>query len=140
MNVTVTHVSDPWKFNEDSDPMWTVVLKDRGEPVKTYDSGLAQLGEHDAEEYTSKTGKVYWRLVKKKSFGGVKEFKADKDKMKQDLTLATATNHSIQRQVAYKGVIDLVVADKIDLDDWYRYFGYSMELLEATDWRKVVNG
>ncbi len=141
MNVEVTSVSEPWKFNDTADPMWTVVLKDHGEPVKTYDAELAKVGSHEAEEYTAKSGKVYWRTIKaKKSFGGgVKKFEADPKKMAQDLTLTMATNSSIQRQVSYKGVIDLIVAGKIDLRDMYRYFGYSMELLEATDWRAVVN-
>lgn len=43
---------------------------------------------------------------------GVKQVKADPEKMAQDKILAIATNLSIQKQVALKGAVELIVASK----------------------------
>ncbi len=143
MKIKVTSVGEPWKATPESDALYTIHIEGHGEPQKTFDAALAVVGEHEAEEYQSKAGKPYWRTPKasgafQRAAGGVKKFEADPKKLDQDKTLTIATNQSIQRQVAYKGVIDLIAADKIDINAMYDYFGYSMELLSNPDWRAVV--
>lgn len=131
MKVEVTNVSEPWKFNDTADPLYTIVLKDYGEPVKTYDLELAKLGEHEAEEYTAKSGKTYWRLVKQSKWlgGGTKKFEADPKKLQQEFSLEVAKNLSIQRQVSLKACVDLVVADKIAYTGLDATFDHLMLLL-----------
>lgn len=68
------------------------------------------------------------------SYLGERTFKADPDKMKQEYTLAQATNMSIQRQVALKGAIELVVAGKSD--DVVESYVDLMRLLSEPDWAK----
>lgn len=63
-----------------------------------------------------------------------KRFQADPDKMAQDLNVAKATNMSIQRQVAIKSAVDLVVAGKYD--DLTTTYVNIMQLLSEPDWRK----
>jgi hypothetical protein len=66
MRVKVTSVGIPWKPPQDqsADPLWTINIEGIGEPCKTYDPELAKVGEHEAETFTSKSGKEYWRTPK----------------------------------------------------------------------------
>jgi hypothetical protein len=66
MRVKVTSVGIPWKPPQDqnADPLWTINIEGIGEPCKTYDPELAKVGEHEAETFTSKSGKEYWRTSK----------------------------------------------------------------------------
>lgn len=61
-------------------------------------------------------------------------YRADPDKMKQEFTLEQARNMSIQRQVAVKGAVDLVVAGKAH-DIMLAYVDL-MTLLAEPDWYK----
>ena len=63
-------------------------------------------------------------------------FKADPEKLEQDKTLTVATNRSIQRQVAMKGTVDLIVAGKISYSDLHLGYTSLMELLSEPDWTK----
>lgn len=64
-----------------------------------------------------------------------KVFRADLDKMKQDFTLQQATNMSIQRQVAVKGAVDLIVAKARLYSQFYETYTDIMELLSEPNWR-----
>lgn len=82
MRVNVINVGSPWRANPNMDFLYTLNIEGRGEPIKTFDAALAQLGEHNAEEYTSKSGKQFWRLVKDsqgspETPAASREFKAD---------------------------------------------------------------
>lgn len=146
MKITVTNVGKGWlppNAQPDADPLYSLVVEGMGEPIKTYDKALAVLGEHEAEEYTAKSGKTYWRLPKARTFppqfpvkGGVKEFKADPAKMKQEFSLEVARNQSIQRQVALKAAVELTIADGtgIPTEVVTEYFNHFMGLL-ATPWQ-----
>lgn len=61
-------------------------------------------------------------------------YKADPDKMKQEFSLEKARNMSIQRQVAAKGAIDLVVAGKVEYNAFYQTYAAIMHLLSEPDW------
>lgn len=63
------------------------------------------------------------------SGGGTKVFKADPDKMDQDKKLAIATNQSIQRQVAMKGAVELIVAGKREYGELTSTFKDLMDLI-----------
>lgn len=146
MKINVTNVGEPWTPPSGGDALYTIHVEGVGEPQKTFDKALAVVGEHEAEQYQSKTGKTYYRTPKPsggyagpRAATGPKEFKADPAKMKQDLSLEVARNQSIQRQVAVKAAVDLIVAGKIEYDEMYRTYGYIMELLTNHDWRSVVN-
>jgi hypothetical protein len=63
-----------------------------------------------------------WTARKDTPRGAVKKFEADPVKLKQEFNLEVHKNQSIQRQVAVKGVVDLIVAGKRDyaqLEDTY---------------------
>lgn len=61
--------------------------------------------------------------------------KADPDKLKQERELEIARNQSIQRQVAVKAAVELVVSDKIKLDELDTYYDKFMDKL-TTPWSK----
>lgn len=63
-----------------------------------------------------------------------KQFKADPDKMKQEFTLEQAKNMSIQRQVAVKGAIDLIVAGQGDYASFHAIYVDIMEVLSEPNW------
>lgn len=63
-------------------------------------------------------------------------FKADPDKMKQQMTLETATNMSIQRQVAVKATVELIVSGKRDYLQLHETYVHIMEMLSEPDWKK----
>lgn len=65
-----------------------------------------------------------------------KVYKADPDKLKQEMTLETARNQSIQRQVAVKGAVELIVAGKREYDQLHTTYVSLMELLTEHDWQK----
>lgn len=65
-----------------------------------------------------------------------KVYKADPDKMKQEYTLEQARNMSIQRQVAAKGAIDLVIAGRAS--DIVKTYTDLMTLLSEPDWRRFL--
>ncbi len=67
-----------------------------------------------------------------------KVYKADPDKMKQDFTLQQATNMSIQRQVALKATIDLIVEDARKYSQLHETYTDIMGLLSEPDWRKFI--
>jgi hypothetical protein len=66
MKITVKQVGQGWKPKDkpDADPLYSIMLVDWSEPQKTYDPELAVVGEHEAEQYQSKSGKTYWRVPK----------------------------------------------------------------------------
>jgi hypothetical protein len=113
--------------------MYTIHIENKGEPQKTFDAALASLGEHEAEEYQSKSGKTYWRVPKAGGYAprssGAKTFQADPKKLKQEMTLEVAKNLSIQRQVAMKGAVDLIVADKRKYNQLHDTYADLMQLL-----------
>lgn len=69
----------------------------------------------------------------KTSGGGGRVAKADPDKLKQEYELEVARNQSIQRQVAVKGVIELITHDKVELTDFGKEYNKIMKLL-TTQW------
>lgn len=69
----------------------------------------------------------------------VKKFEADPKKLKQELDIETARNMSIQRQVAVKGTIDLIVSGKLDYDQLHAGYVHIMELLSEHDWQRFVS-
>lgn len=66
-----------------------------------------------------------------------RRYEADPAKMKQEYNLDVAKNMSIQRQVAMKGVVDLVVAGKRDYDTLIDTYCDLMEILTTVDWREL---
>lgn len=116
MNINITAVQEPWYATPGSDPMWTIFIQGQTEPQKTYDKALSVVGSHAAEQYTSKTGKTYWRSPRDYK-PAPKTPPADPLKLKQEMTLEVAKNLSIQRQVAAKSAIELIVAGKRDYAD-----------------------
>lgn len=131
MTIKVTAVSEGWRATPTSDPLYTIAVEGHAEPQKTYDPALNVIGEHEAESFQSKTGKTYWRKPGNVRRSAPKEFKADPQKLKQDFTLAVAQNLSIQRQVAVKGVVELIVAGKRDYKDLQVTFDDLMGLLSV---------
>lgn len=100
MKVNITAVGEPWRAIPESDALYTITIEGMGEPKKTFDSALAIVGEHEAESYTSKAGKEYWRTPKatayKGSTGGTKQFKADpesRNSIEKQKALAEAVNY-----------------------------------------------
>lgn len=67
-----------------------------------------------------------------------KQYKADPDKMQQDFTLEKAKNMSIQRQVAVKGAVELIVAGKAELTDLHVTYTDLMRLLTEPNWETFV--
>lgn len=132
MKINVTAVGEPWKPNPEADPLYTINVEGMGEPQKTYDAALAAVGEHEAEKYTAKSGKDYWRSPKAFRGSTGKSFKADPEKMKQDHDLAVATNQSIQRQKAADIAAQLVMAGS--RDDLRSTFDELMQMI-ALPWR-----
>lgn len=70
-----------------------------------------------------------------KTSGGSRTAKADPDKLKQEWELEVARNQSIQRQVAIKGVIELIIHDKIKLIDFDKQYDEIMTKL-TTQWKE----
>lgn len=67
MRIKVDKVGPGWKPDNaaaDFPLIYTLYCDGIGEPIKTMDSELAMVGVHEAEEYPSKSGKMYWRLTK----------------------------------------------------------------------------
>lgn len=67
-----------------------------------------------------------------------KSFTADPKKLEQEFKLEVARNQSIQRQVAFKGVIDLMVSGKIGVDALDVWFDLAMDKL-ANQWHATKN-
>lgn len=65
-----------------------------------------------------------------------KVYKADPDKLAQDYTLETAKNMAIQRQVAVKGAVDLIVAGRVAYTGLHEAYASLMELLSEPQWTK----
>jgi hypothetical protein len=66
-----------------------------------------------------------------------KTYKADPDKLKQEYSLDVAKNMSIQRQVAVKSTIDLIVAGKRKYSQLIGTYCDLMEILSEPDWREL---
>ena len=135
MKITVKEGKEVWKSPDGKVKIYDITL-DNGTIMHTKSDRIAGGGEFDVEVY-EKNNKTYVRqLPKEGNFSpSGKTFKADPEKMKQEWTLEVARNQSIQRQVAYKGVIDLVVSDKIELGEFELWFDLSMNFL-ANPWNK----
>lgn len=84
--IKVTQASQGWKARPTSDPLFTIHIEGEGEPQRTFDKELAVVGEHEAEKFTAKNGKEYWRTPKKPggnqelTFRTERQFKADPEK------------------------------------------------------------
>jgi hypothetical protein len=68
-------------------------------------------------------------------------YKADPDKMKQEYTLAQATNMSIQRQTAVKAAVELIIhgeSKDYDTEHLYKCYTDIMILLSEPDWTKFA--
>lgn len=130
MKVNVINVGDPWTPPGGS-TLYTIHVEGMGEPQRTFDASLAVLGEHEAEEYTSKKGKTYLRVPKAPgSFTPkLKHFAADPKKMQQDLNLEIKRNQSIQRQVAVKGAVELISVGVRKYSDLTAVYNDLMRLL-----------
>lgn len=71
MVIEVISVGKPWTppdAGADFKPIYTLIAKDgngvpMGEPIKTQDPLLANVGKHHAESYQTKSNKTYWRTV-----------------------------------------------------------------------------
>ncbi len=81
MKINVTKADEGWLPAGAKDALFTIYIEGMGEPQRTYDKALAVVGEHEAEEFTSKSGKKFWRTPRVpnpyQGRGGAKEFKAD---------------------------------------------------------------
>ncbi len=136
MKVNVTSVNpNPWKPDDapaDFKPIYTFNIEGQGEPQKTTNPALATVGEHEAYQKPSKSGKLYWYTDEEAKLTfptKSKSFQADPIKLKQEYSLEVAKNLSIQRQVAVKGVVDLIVAGKREYGDLQITFDDLMVLL-----------
>ena len=132
MKLIVKTVGAPWKFDDKADPLWTLTAEGQTEPIRTYDADLAKVGEFDAESYTAKSGKVYWRTIKERpqrSFGA-KEFKADP--LKQD---------SIEWQACLKAAVETVKDFYLMADSKPATLdGYAQEVLSVlVTYKNTVN-
>lgn len=131
--VEVLSVGNAWTppNRPDADPMYTLIIKGQGEPVKTYDKKLATVGEHEAESYQSKSGKTYWRIAEPASEASSESYS------KHDM-LEIAKNQSIQRQVAVKGAVELTYSGIAQWDDFEMTFDRLMRLL-SRPWKDNGN-
>lgn len=124
MKIVVKDVGKGWRPDDkpDADPMYTISVEGQTEPQKTYDPLLAVVGEHEAEQYTAKSGKNYWRTPKpQKQWSKPQEkvFRADPDtresiQIQQALIQAVALqNGSIEDKPLQERVDDtLMVASQ----------------------------
>lgn len=108
------------------------VIVDDAKEVEVF--GLAREGQTGELSYSEQYKKWEFKIAGTPSTGfarvpATKEFKADPAKMAQDKHLAIATNQSIQRQVAMKGTVELIVGGIRKYDDLQVTFDDLMGLL-----------
>lgn len=117
MNLKVKSVELDWK-SDDGQKVKSIIITEDGEVYKTWSKTIAAEGWSGEVEVYEKNGeKLVKQPWKQSSRSGTKEFKADPAKMKQDYALQVKTNQSIQKQVALKGAVDLIVAGKRPYED-----------------------
>lgn len=102
MKVTVKTVGKGWKpdgAGEDFKPIYTLITLEHSEPIKTQDPALTIPGEHEAESYTAKSGKTYWRTM-----GATKAYKPQEKVFKAD----PDSRASIEKQKALAEAVNFI--------------------------------
>lgn len=96
--------------------------------------GTVREGDEGELSYNEQFKK--WEFKKGSFNKSTGKYQADPVKLKQDYNLEVARNQSIQRQVALKGAVDLIVAAKRDYGELTVTFDDLMDLLKPK--REVV--
>lgn len=102
MKINVTHTSEGWrppKAASDFPAIYTIHIEGYSESQKTMDASLATVGTHEAEEYTAKSGKTYWRSIEPENVPGATEKVSKADPAKQE---------SIEWQACLKAAVETV--------------------------------
>lgn len=106
--ILVKQVGKPWLPPGGKDPLYSIMLEGYGEPQKTFDVKLAHEGEHEAESFTSKSGKTFWRSVDSGAETSVNKGTQTSFNSKTD---TDTTRTSIERQQALIQAVAFVNGD-----------------------------